>query len=57
MPTSIYLIKDNIDESIANFFRIPSSITNAFVGLAFEGKNIEFTFIIEYSSLRDFGRQ
>jgi hypothetical protein len=57
MPNSIYLIKANIDESIAKYFRIPSSITNAFVGLALEGKDIEFRFIIEYSSLRDFGRQ
>jgi hypothetical protein len=26
-----------------------------FVGLAYQGKNIVFMFIIEYSSLRDFG--
>ncbi len=27
-----------------------------FVGLAYQGKDIVFRFIIEYSSLRDFGR-
>jgi hypothetical protein len=27
----------------------------AFVGLAYEGKDIVFRFIIEYNSLRDFG--
>jgi hypothetical protein len=26
-----------------------------FIGLAYNGKNIVFRFIIEYSSLRDFG--
>jgi hypothetical protein len=28
---------------------------DSFVGLAYQGKNIVFRFIIEYSSLRDFG--
>jgi hypothetical protein len=28
---------------------------NVFVGLAYQGKDIVFRFIIEYSSLRDFG--
>jgi hypothetical protein len=37
-----------------------TTITNqeenfVFVGLAYQGKDIVFTFIIEYSSLRDFG--
>jgi len=27
----------------------------AFVGLAYQGKDIVFRFIIEYNSLRDFG--
>jgi len=27
----------------------------SFVGLAYQGKDIVFRFIIEYSSLRDFG--
>jgi hypothetical protein len=27
----------------------------AFIGLAYQGKDIVFRFIIEYSSLRDFG--
>jgi hypothetical protein len=26
-----------------------------FIGLAYQGKNIVFRFVIEYSSLRDFG--
>ncbi len=26
-----------------------------FIGLAYQGKDIVFSFIIEYSSLRDFG--
>jgi hypothetical protein len=29
----------------------------SFVGLAYQGKDIVFRFIIEYSSLRDFGLQ
>jgi hypothetical protein len=29
--------------------------TNIFIGLAYQGKDIVFRFIIEYSSLRDFG--
>jgi uncharacterized protein (DUF1684 family) len=28
--------------------------TLAFIGLAYQGKDIEFRFIIEYSNLRDF---
>jgi len=28
---------------------------NTFVGLAYQGKDIVFRFIIEYSSLKDFG--
>jgi hypothetical protein len=28
---------------------------NSFVGFAYQGKDIVFSFIIEYSSLRDFG--
>jgi hypothetical protein len=32
-----------------------SSLENTFVGLALVGKDIVFRFIIEYSSLRDFG--
>jgi hypothetical protein len=30
-------------------------LPKAFVGLAYQGKDIVFRFIIEYSSLRDFG--
>jgi len=30
-------------------------ITSFFIGLAYQGKDIVFGFIIEYSSLRDFG--
>ncbi len=29
--------------------------TKIFIGLAYQGKDIVFSFIIEYSSLRDFG--
>jgi hypothetical protein len=29
--------------------------TLAFIGIAYQGKDIVFRFIIEYSSLRDFG--
>jgi hypothetical protein len=29
--------------------------SHPFVGLAYQGKDIVFRFIIEYSSLRDFG--
>ncbi len=32
-------------------------ISPAFVGLDYQGQNIVFRFIIEYSSLRDFGPQ
>jgi hypothetical protein len=32
-------------------------IQDCFVGLAYQGKDIVFRFIIEYSSLRDFGPQ
>jgi hypothetical protein len=32
-------------------------LPKAFVGLAYQGKDIVFRFIIEYSSLRDFGPQ
>jgi hypothetical protein len=31
------------------------SLQYFFVGLAYQGKDIVFRFIIEYSSLRDFG--
>jgi hypothetical protein len=30
-------------------------ISTCFVGLAYQGKDIVFRFLIEYSSLRDFG--
>jgi hypothetical protein len=30
-------------------------LTRNFVGLAYQGKDIVFKFIIKYSSLRDFG--
>jgi hypothetical protein len=33
----------------------PCLIYMLFVGLAYQGKDIVFKFIIEYSSLRDFG--
>jgi hypothetical protein len=33
----------------------PKTWNPSFVGLAYQGKNIVFRFIIEYSSLRDFG--
>ncbi len=32
-------------------------LSNTFVGLAYQGKDVVFRFIIEYSSLRDFGPQ
>jgi hypothetical protein len=32
-----------------------SHFITLFVGLAYQGKDIVFRFIIEYSSLRDFG--
>jgi len=36
---------------------LPQALENSgsFVGLAYQGKDIVFRFIIEYSSLRDFG--
>jgi hypothetical protein len=34
---------------------VVSSLFEQFIGLAFVGKDIVFRFIIEYSSLRDFG--
>ncbi len=34
---------------------IPHGLHHYFIGLAYQGKDIVFTFIIEYSSLRDFG--
>jgi hypothetical protein len=34
-----------------------SHCSTSFVGLAYQGKDIMFRFIIEYSSLRDFGPQ
>jgi hypothetical protein len=33
----------------------PKTWNPSFVGLAYQGKDIVFRFIIEYSSLRDFG--
>jgi len=38
----------------ANHYGQPR-IRSYFIGLAFQGKDIVFRFIIEYSSLRDFG--
>ncbi len=37
---------------------VPSLLpsTRLFVGLAYQGKDLVFRFILEYSSLRDFGR-
>jgi hypothetical protein len=35
---------------------IASNLMPGFVGLAYQGKDIVFRFIIEYSSLRDFYR-
>ncbi len=37
------------------FGGIRSILGNYFVGLAYQGKDIVFKFIIEYGSLRDFG--
>jgi hypothetical protein len=34
---------------------IISCVIRSFVGLAYQGKDIVFKFIIEYNSLRDFG--
>jgi len=31
------------------------AINHTFIGLAYQGKDIVFRFIIDYSSLRDFG--
>jgi hypothetical protein len=42
----------------ANFATIAPLILNdlgQFVGLVYQGKDIVFRFIVEYSSLRDFG--
>jgi hypothetical protein len=36
-------------------FEIDQPATSTFVGLAYQGKHIVFRFIIEYSSLTDFG--
>jgi hypothetical protein len=35
--------------------KIQQENSGSFVGLAYQGKDIVFRFIIEYSSLRDFG--
>jgi len=35
--------------------RWQESSTKCFIGLAYQGKDIVFRFIIEYSSLMDFG--
>ncbi len=42
-------------ESNAHFFFWVSIIMPLFVRLVYQGKDIVFRFIIEYSSLRDFG--
>jgi hypothetical protein len=34
---------------------VVSSLFEQFIGLGYQGKDIVFQFIIEYSSLRDFG--
>jgi hypothetical protein len=41
------MIPAQVHPNITDFFFV--------VGLAYQGKDIVFTFIIEYSSLRDFG--
>jgi F0F1-type ATP synthase assembly protein I len=43
-----------IESSIVGGVRCSSRLPH-FVGLAYQGKDIVFRFIIEYSSLRDFG--
>jgi len=37
------------------FVKIGYHTNGSFIGLAYQGKDIVFRFIIEYSSLRDFG--
>jgi hypothetical protein len=37
------------------WFNNNSRVPFTFLGLAYQGKDIVFTFIIEYSSLKDFG--
>jgi hypothetical protein len=40
-----------VGSSLNSFLHCPS----VFIGLAYQGKDIVFRFIVEYSSLRDFG--
>ncbi len=45
-------------DSKENEKKIPQEyIGQGFIGLAYQGKDIVYRFIIEYSSLRDFGSQ
>jgi hypothetical protein len=52
-------LNENIDDiALCNYgvkTKKESSLENTFIGLAYQGKDIMFKFIIEYSSLRDFG--
>jgi hypothetical protein len=47
----LYFHPINFSSLVTNIFELPMF----FVGLAYQGKDIVFRFIIEYSSLRDFG--
>jgi hypothetical protein len=45
------------EESYNKNIRVSLSYVFFFIGIACQGKDIVFRFIIEYSSLRDFGRK
>jgi hypothetical protein len=51
MEIGLSLLPQDLEEST----RSKKKNTGSFVGLAYQGKDIVFRFIIEYSSLRDFG--
>ncbi len=52
-----YPVEGNISLSLSLSLYGPIHLlTTSFIGLAYQGKNIVFRFIIEYSSLRDFYR-
>jgi hypothetical protein len=44
-----------IEISLIQFFKAACTQEPNFVGLAYQGKDIVFRFIIEYGSSRDFG--
>jgi hypothetical protein len=48
-------LKEEIAMHILDRHYTKGSTTISFIGLAYQGKDIVFRFIIEYSSFRDFG--